>query len=158
MIGLNFVSGSGTSSSSRNPSFNVIEWDEEFMLPTNIKTYYMNLTQANANPDAEPEWVELHDMLNEYELTDLSPSSMKNFTERMYQDGTLASQFDWNKGRRGKPKPNTPAHEQRFRCLQTSEAFEMKDCYGDPHVVIPSKDLTSWFNYLIGNWIKIAPL
>jgi len=96
MIGFNFVSGSGTTGSNRNPSFNVIEWDEEFMLPTNIRTYYMNLTQANANPDAEPEWGELHDMLNQYQLTDLSPSSMKNFTERMYQDGSLASQFDWN--------------------------------------------------------------
>ena len=111
MIGLNFISGSGAAGGGKNPSFDVIEWDESFMLPTNIRTYYVNLTEANANPDAEPVWQELHDMLKEYDIPDLSPSNMKNFTERMYQNPTLASQYDWNADRRGGPTPNTPAHQ-----------------------------------------------
>jgi len=111
MIGLNMISGSGTTGGNRNPAFTVIEWDLEFMLPTNTRTFYMNLTQANANPDAEPVWEELHDMVKEYGLFDMSPSSMKNFTERMYQNSTLASQYDWNKDRRGSAKPHTPVHQ-----------------------------------------------
>lgn len=56
VIGLNLISGSGTTGGDRNPAFTVIDWDKEFMVPVNIHTYYMNLTEANANPDAEPKW------------------------------------------------------------------------------------------------------
>lgn len=55
-IGFNFVSASGTSGSNRNPAFTVMEFDEEYMVPLNMHTYYMNLTEANASPDAEPVW------------------------------------------------------------------------------------------------------
>ena len=85
------LTGSLTGGSNRNPSFTVIEFDKEYMVPINLHTYYMNLTEANANLDKEPEWKELHDFLNEYKLEDLSPASMLDFTYRMYNDGDLAS-------------------------------------------------------------------
>lgn len=112
-IGFNFVSASGTSGGDRNPAFTMVEFDAEYMVPLNVHTYYMNLTEANASPDAEPVWKELHDMLNEYQLEDMSPSSMTNFTERLYNNSDLASQYDWNQHVRGgipSVKPNTPAH------------------------------------------------
>lgn len=43
-ISWSFITGSGTSGGDRNPSFTVIDWDEEFMLPLNTHTFYMNLT------------------------------------------------------------------------------------------------------------------
>lgn len=77
----------------------------------------------------------------------------------MYNDANLASQYDWNQSRRGgspNTRPSTPAHQQRFLCLQASEGFELRDCQGLPHVNIKSTDTTDWFNYLINNWIEIV--
>jgi hypothetical protein len=136
----------------------MVEFDAEYMVPLNVHTYYMNLTEANAGNDTKPVWKELHDMLKEYDLEDLSPSSMKNFTERLYNDADLASQYDWNQHTRGgspSTKPNTPVHQQRFRCLQASEGFELKDCEGVQHIKLRSTDTTDWFNFLIGDWISI---
>ena len=48
------------------------------MVPINVETYYMNLTEANSGK--EPEWKVLHDFKKEYNLKDLSPSSMLDFT------------------------------------------------------------------------------
>ena len=46
-IGWSFVSGSGTAGGDRNPAFTIIDWDEEFMVPVNTHTYFMNLSLAN---------------------------------------------------------------------------------------------------------------
>ena len=42
-LGVNFYAGSITTHQYRNPSFNVIEFDAEYMIPINIKTYSMDL-------------------------------------------------------------------------------------------------------------------
>ena len=50
-IGLNFIAGSLSTFTSKNPSFTVIEIDEEYMIPLNFQTYYFNITKANqGNP------------------------------------------------------------------------------------------------------------
>ena len=90
-ISIYLGTGSGTTGGNRNPAFEMIEFDEEYMVPINAYTYTMNLTEANANPDASPKWFVLHDLLKEYSLPDLSPSSLIDFTKRMYNDTTLAS-------------------------------------------------------------------
>ena len=60
------------------------------MVPVNTHTFYMNLSKANSNPEAEIEWSELHDLINEYSLEDLSPKSMSDFADRMQVDTQLA--------------------------------------------------------------------
>ena len=76
-IGFNLVTASGTSGDDMNPSFTVIDFDEEFMVPVNTHTYDLNLTEANALPaDGKPVRHELHDMVEEYSLEDMSPSSL----------------------------------------------------------------------------------
>lgn len=157
-IGFNFITGSGTSGGDKNPAFTVIDFDAEYMVPLNTHTYFMNLTTANANPDATPEWHELHDFVKEYGLKDLSPSSIKEFTERMYNNSDLASLYEWNSNRRGgepSVKPHAKEHNIKYLCLQTSEAFEEKDCKNEPHINLKSLDLTSFFEYFIGDWIEI---
>ena len=73
-IGINFFSGSLTSNVMKNPSFNIIEFDQEFMIPVNIYTYYMDLAQANAN--GQPNWVLLKDYLSYYNMPDLRPDNI----------------------------------------------------------------------------------
>ena len=92
-IGWSFVSGSGTPQWNQlveladyNPSFSVIEFDKEFMVPINIFTYYMNLTKANENVGETPTWELLHDFKEEYGLQDLRPSNMELFTKKLSLD------------------------------------------------------------------------
>lgn len=153
-IGWSFVAGSGTSGDTRNPSFAVIEYDKEFMVPVNIHTYFMNLTEANSGK--EPEWKVLHDFKTEYGLADLSPTTMLQFTKRMYDDAELASQYLWNQGRRGGPKPQANVNDKRFLCRNSSEIFELKDCEGLPDISLKGGDTADWFNLLIANWIELA--
>lgn len=109
-IGWTLITGSGTSGGNKNPAFTIIDWDAEYMVPVNVHTYIMNLTVANSNPSKQPEFFELHDWLQEYNLTDLSPSSIKHFSERLYNDGKLTAQYEWNMDRRAQKKPKPKAH------------------------------------------------
>ena len=95
-IGFWFITGSGTSGGDKNPAFTVIDFDEEYMVPVNTHTYIMNITEANAHSDEKPVWFELHDLLKEYDMPDLSPSSVLDLINRMYNDVDLASQYEWN--------------------------------------------------------------
>lgn len=55
-IGAYIVAGAGTTLGGINPGFTVIDWDEEFMVPLEFHTYYMDLVEANKNPDVTPEF------------------------------------------------------------------------------------------------------
>ena len=65
------------------------------MVPVNLHTFIMNMTVANANPSKLPEFYELHDWLHEYNLTDMSPRSIKDFSERLYNDGGKDLRQPW---------------------------------------------------------------
>ena len=66
MIGHSFIAGSLTTNVDYNPSFGVIDFDAENMLPVNIYTYRLDLDKANRLGDAT--WELLHDYLKHYEL------------------------------------------------------------------------------------------
>jgi len=96
-------------------------------------------------------------LVNEYGMKDLSPSSMMDFLERMYNDVELASKYEWNKSRRHSPTPpKAKLHDQNYLCLAASETFEAKDCYGAEHIrPLKDLDIVSIFEEFIANWIKI---
>ena len=73
------------------------------MLPVNMYTYYLDIAQANAS--GTPTWTLLHDYKTEYGLTDLSPQSMKQLSERFKTEADLANQFIWNSHARANIKP-----------------------------------------------------
>jgi hypothetical protein len=70
-IGTNFIAGSLTAYTDKNPSFTVIEIDEEYMVPTNFKTYYYDMVKANK--ENKITWEILHDFKGYYGLKDLRP-------------------------------------------------------------------------------------
>ena len=92
-------------------------------------------------------------MVKEYGLDDLSPNSMMNFAERMYNDTNLASLYQWNKSRRNGKEPVAKLHDQQYLCMLTSESFEENECNGKPD--IDMKSTTGLFDYIISNWIDI---
>lgn len=153
-IGVYMVTPSGTTftmGDHLNPSFTVFDFDAEFMVPVNAHVYYMNLTEANETPDVSPKWTELHDLINEYGLADMSPSSMEDFFSRMYStDGELASLYEWNSARRANPRPAPTLNQIDIKCLVASETYELRECEGKPDFS-PLKFLDA----LIGPWINV---
>jgi hypothetical protein len=96
--------------------------------------------------------------VKEYNLVDLSPSSMKDFMDKAYNDTELASLYKWNGDRRASPRPNTPLHSKEFSCnMQSTETFEYDDCMGRPHIQPLSKfDPDSYMEDGVANWIQIT--
>lgn len=163
-IGFNLISASGTSWTTMkngNPSFTVIDFDEEYMVPINTHTYFLNLTEANEHRNTTPTWKEQHDMLKEYNLEDMSPSSMLALTERIFNEQEVASQYSWNRNRRGGGSPLRPVaalHDVEQKCrLQSSEDFELKDCKGKKHIDLLHPDLNTFSDWVIGNWVNVSP-
>lgn len=156
-IGWQLITGSGTSDGLRNPSFTVIDWDEEFMVPVNTHTYTFDLAEANLNPTVEPNWHPLNDFVSEYKMKDMSPASILDFTNRMATDGDLTAQYLWNQIRQAGPRPAAQVASKGMLCeMTTTETFETADCNGSPHILPFTKfDTDSMMEEGVGNWIRI---
>lgn len=82
----------------KNPAFTVIDFDQEFMIAVSIKTYYMDIDEANKND--KPEWKLLKDFAPYYNLTDLSPSSIYTLGQKVMNEESTAIDYEWNKSRK----------------------------------------------------------
>jgi hypothetical protein len=102
---VNIIAGSLTTFTEMNPSFVVIEVDEETLLPLNVETYYFNITHANLYND--PQWLLLHDFTGYYGIPDFSPDSLASFADRILNNETLANLYEWNKSRQVGQMPLT---------------------------------------------------
>jgi hypothetical protein len=91
------------------------------MLPVNMYTYYLDVAQANAS--GTPTWSLLHDYKTEYGLTDLSPQSMLELSERMKTDVDLANQFTWNSYGRASEKPTSVDQLELYCRTASSEMW-----------------------------------
>ena len=83
-IGINYITGSVTTNTDKNPSFTVIEIDEEFMIPISFKTYFYDIIRAN--DEGHITWELLHDFATEYSLTDISPDSLALLSDKVKTD------------------------------------------------------------------------
>lgn len=95
---VNSIGGSVTTYQFKNPSFMVIDFDAETMLPVNMRTYFTDLSKATESSEP-PVWEVLHDYKETYGMVDLSPSSFKKFAESLKHDTYMASLFKWNEDR-----------------------------------------------------------
>lgn len=60
-----------------NPSYCVYEVDKETLLPLRRETWSFNVEEANKN--GQPEWKLYTNWLEDYGMTDLSPTSYVKF-------------------------------------------------------------------------------
>ena len=66
-IGVQLLTGSITTWTGTNPSFRVIEVDEETMLPVKVHTHVFDIVSA------EKKWKWDHELTEYYNMDDLSP-------------------------------------------------------------------------------------
>ena len=159
---LTSVGGSVTTYEFNNPSYMVIDFDAKTMLPINMKTWYIDVEEANR--DGQPTWRELHDYTTTYALEDLSPSSMKDLAVRILTDKQLASEFMFNEKRQNIYSQYTVSQLNIFCDLATSEQHENHECnmtanmsaYGSDFKIL-SKDFgTAMVDRILGNWVKYS--
>ena len=122
-IGINFIGGSVTPYTDKHPSFTVVEFDQETLIPVNFKTYFMNLTKANEQDKME--WELFHDFKQTYGIDDVSPDSLYSLAEKFKTDEAMAVEFTWNEGRKAGPKPscNEQCRTSLYCTVTSSEIF-----------------------------------
>lgn len=155
-VGLHFICGSLTSMTNYNPSFTLLEIDEETMALHNIKTYYFNLTEAN-KPGSAPKWEILHDYLDHYQMIDLSPDSFGLLADRVLEDEQFAIDFVWNKVRRGQPRMQSCGEECRkdlYCDLTTTEEWQRNACNGKEGMDFAADPLNAIMNMVVSPWFK----
>jgi hypothetical protein len=82
---------------------------------------------------------------------------MKDFSYKMFTDSNLASQYEWNAGRRASPKPTINPGNMAYKCQCTTEKFELDDCFGSPHLKpLKSLDVSNAFEIFIADWISVG--
>lgn len=171
-VSVNSVGGSVTPYTEKNPSFMVIDFDAETMLPVNMKTYSFNLEEANASPDQKPNWALLHDWINTYEMDDFSPKSFLKLSERFKTNQNLANTYTWNRVRQYGPEPTSADGVHLFCNTSCSEAYQYQECVAahgtsmeyeveginqatEPGVNFHGLSGSSIGDWLIGNWVDI---
>lgn len=58
-----------------------------------IETYIFNLTEANSHPDIPPRWFRLYSMREAYDLDDLSPHSIHQLVDKMFNDQEMYCKY-----------------------------------------------------------------
>ena len=131
-----FLAGSLTPYTDLNPGFKIMEFDKETMLPIKMHSYFVNLTKANL--EKEVTWEHAYEMTEEYGLPDLSPSSLYNFTNRIFEEPDLAVKYLKNSRQNSPATAGTTCDlncQFSMRCdMSNVEGYLSADCNGSPHI------------------------
>lgn len=138
-----------------NPSFTLLEIDEETMVVVRQHTYMMDVRKANA--DNKAVWVELHEFTTEYGVVDMSPVSLMQLAESFKENEAGAIKYRWNESRKSHTAPTTCDQSCRtevFCEVSTSEDFQHKNCNGKPNFDWVNDTQDSMINFLLNPWIS----
>mmetsp|Transcript_5628 Transcript_5628/g.6362 ORF Transcript_5628/g.6362 Transcript_5628/m.6362 type:complete len:443 (-) Transcript_5628:63-1391(-) len=157
-IGVNHLAASMTTFTEMNPSFRVITLDKETMLPIKMETHALNIAKANKNDDDAIFKLD-HEMIEEYQMEDLSPSSFLKLADSLKSDEDQAIKYKVNmfsNGSRFRPEDGCDAHCRNLLSCKTRYSV-----YSDARKCLTWKDTLKdiWsiesylFDWLNGNWV-----
>lgn len=156
-IGVNYVAGSLTTDTEKNPAFSVIEIDEEFMVPINFKTYYYEIPKANK--EGKITWELLHDFTRYYGMFDLSPDTIQTFAERLRDDEAFAILYKWNSVRQAQGQRRATCDADcrlgNFCDMTSTEYFQYQICMGRPTYDFINEPGNAIFNLLVNPWLEM---
>jgi hypothetical protein len=134
-IGVNFIVGSTTTFSHKAPNFDIVYLDPDTMLPIDLETWVFDLDFANNNDT--PSWYQFINVREEYNLTDLSPSSVNSLSDQILTDQDVCSKYKYNKNvgwdHQAGTTPCTKDDMVAYHCQTgTSDSDELFKCqFGD---------------------------
>lgn len=147
-LGWTFRAGSVGPNGNKNPVFNVIEFDEEFMVPVSIEVYSADIMKANR--EGKLTWEHYWSWTEDYGIEDLRPSNMKKFSEKIRDDEKTAIDFAYNQYRGGMPRKESCDESCRkgyFCRVSNSGPHDRKVCSGH-------KSKPSPFELLMDPWYE----
>lgn len=156
------IGSSVTTFGSSSPSFKLIEFDKDTMLPINMKTYYLDI--AETNETGSPNWKLLHDYIDTYSMSDLSPSSFKDLSVRIFTDPEVQTTYALNRHVQNPLMTNIYTPLQLFCYTATSEMHELHHCektgemsaYGEDFKLLSKRLPQALVDKIIGNWIDLS--
>ena len=155
-VGVNFVVGSLTTYTQKNPAFTVVEIDEEFMVPIDFKTYYYDINRANRENKAT--WELLHDFTRYYGMKDLRPDEISALANRLRTDETFAIFYNWNKVRQAAGQKADHCDDgcrlANFCDMTSTEYFQYQICMGRPTYDFVNDPGNALMNLLVNPWLK----
>ena len=77
-----------------------MELDEEYMVPVNYQTYYLDIEKANIQSKTVANWTLMSDLVKDFGLQDLSPDSLYSIALRIRDNETVAMEYIDLKGKR----------------------------------------------------------
>ena len=95
-ISVQWIAPSLTTYTNLNPSFRIYAADSNTWLPVNYYQYRLNLTQANLNATAAPQWTVAYDFLSEYNLPDMSVETVYKWALSMMMNEAEMVKFMGN--------------------------------------------------------------
>lgn len=152
------LAGSLTTFTGKNPSFRIMDVDKETMLPIKMHTYTMDM--AKANIEGKPTWEHSYEFTEAYEMADLSPSSLYEFTDYIQSKPQLAVDFLNHKhGQGGPDSSHTECDEScqwSLKCELINSNKELRaDCNGIPYPDYFNDLINFSFNeYFFDPWIS----
>jgi len=78
---MNFIVGSLTSYSNKDPSFNIVYMNKETAIPIDFETHHASIPDANLNDKAE--WKRIYNYRDYFHLKNLSPYEFLKASERI---------------------------------------------------------------------------
>lgn len=164
-VGVTEVTASVTTYACSLPSFKVITFDKATMLPINMETYSSNMEEANTQQLDALEWGWVHDYLTTYNMTDLSPSSFRDLSLRIFSEEAVMQEFSSNRCVRNPHASSHHGDPLGLYCLtMSSEMHEKHECdqtgarsaYGKPFKLLSKKFAQASVDKIIGNWIDVS--
>jgi hypothetical protein len=142
----------------KNPSFSVIDMDEEFMVPLNYYTHYFDIKKAEVNP-RNAKWEPLHDYIGTYNMQDVSPDGVyRDLALKVRENEEFAMIYKWNKAKQSAAKLVNQCDDYcrlRLYCeIAFPEIFEFNECLGNPEYDFLNDFTGGVLNLLTAEWVK----
>ena len=127
------------------------------MLPVSRKTYYFDMDEANAT--GTPEWKLLTDWTTDYELTDLSPKSMKAMADRIASDDSYAADYMSRSARRlGDTTSCNEDCRSGIVCENRHmDPYSFAQCQGRPIYDWSGDFLGTFRQAMLEPWVRVSP-
>ncbi|XP_030370213.1 sphingomyelin phosphodiesterase [Scaptodrosophila lebanonensis] len=118
--------GALTTYSNKNPNYRVYDVNAETYDVTNHYTFIYNLTEANLNPDAEPNWYQEYQFAEEF-TTDTSPAGMDKLLENMADNPQLLRKYWRYRVTSADPQLNTGCNDNCLASVLCRAAVTVND-------------------------------
>lgn len=119
--------------------------------------YAINLPDANAAPDQDPNWALKFDYLSEYGLKDLSPASLDDLVNRMKDDEALALKYKANSRlayEASNDSCDAGCRHGLWCKVRHSLNWSTADCNGSPHIDFKNDFEDAFLETTMAGWIQ----